>query len=62
MLAPGLVLGLMPFALTFVLYFIDIQHVMVLFGYKMGIWAFSMVCIMVIMAQLWIRKLMQIDV
>ena len=58
----GLVLGLMPFALTIVLYFIDRQHVMVLFGYKMGIWAFSMVCIMVIMAQLWIRKLMQIDV
>ena len=58
----GLVLGLMPFALVIILYFIDREHVMILFGYKLGIWAFTGVCIMVIMAQLWIRKLMQIDV
>ena len=58
----GLVLGLMPFVLIIVLYFIDRQHVMTLFGYQLGIWAFSLVCIMVILAQLWIKKLMQIDV
>ncbi|MFN8390291.1 MAG: type II secretion system F family protein [Bdellovibrionota bacterium] len=58
----GLILGMMPFALVIILYFIDRQHVLTLFGYKLGIWAFTLVCIMVIMAQLWIRKLMQIDV
>jgi len=58
----GLVLGLMPFALVVILYFIDREHVTILFTYKLGIWAFTGVVIMVIMAQLWIRKLMQIDV
>jgi tight adherence protein B len=58
----GLVLGLMPFALVIILYFIDRQHVITLFSYRLGIWAFTLVCIMVILAQLWIRKLMQIDV
>lgn len=58
----GLILGMMPFALIVVLYFVDRQHVYTLFGYQIGIWAFSLVCIMVIMAQLWIRKLLSIDV
>ena len=58
----GLILGMMPFALIIVLYFIDRQHVYTLFGFQLGIWAFTLVCIMVIMAQLWIQKLMQIDV
>ena len=58
----GLILGMMPFALVIILYFIDREHVITLFTYKLGIWAFTLVCIMVIMAQLWIRKLMQIDV
>lgn len=58
----GLILGMMPFALIVVLYFVDRQHIYTLFGYQIGIWAFSAVCIMVIMAQLWIRKLLAIDV
>ena len=58
----GLILGLMPFALVIILYFIDRDHVVTLFSYTLGIWAFTAVCIMVILAQLWIRKLMDIDV
>ena len=58
----GLILGLMPFALVVILYFIDRDHVVTLFSYTLGIWAFTAVCIMVILAQLWIRKLMDIDV
>ncbi len=58
----GLILGLMPFALIVVLYFIDRPHVETLFGYQIGIWAFTAVVIMVILAQLWIRKLLDIDV
>ena len=58
----GMVLGLMPFALVIVLYFIDRQHVETLFKYQLGIWAFSSVIVMVILAQLWIRKLLAIDV
>lgn len=58
----GLILGMMPFALVVILYFIDRDHVVTLFSYTLGIWAFTAVCIMVILAQLWIRKLMDIDV
>ena len=58
----GLILGLMPFVLVVVLYFVDRQHVETLFTEQIGIWAFSGVCIMVILAQLWIRKLLAIDV
>ncbi len=58
----GLILGLMPFALCIILYIIDRDHVVTLFSYTLGIWAFTLVCVMVILAQLWIRKLMDIDV
>ena len=58
----GLILGLMPFALLIALYFVDVQHVRTLFGHQVGIYAFAGVVAMVIIAQVWIRKLMDIDV
>lgn len=58
----GLILGIMPFALIVVLYFVDRQHVETLFTYQLGIWAVAITVGMVIMAQMWIRKLMDIDV
>lgn len=58
----GLILGFMPFALVVILYFVDPGHIDVLFGYQIGRWAFAAVVIMVILAQLWIRKLLDIDV
>lgn len=58
----GLVLGLMPFALIGILWFIDRDHVVTLFSNQIGIWAFFAVIGMVVMAQVWIRKLLDIDV
>lgn len=58
----GLILGLMPFALMVVLYFIDRQHIVTFFTFRLGILAFFVVCFNVFMAQLWIRKLLKIDV
>lgn len=58
----GMILGLMPFALMVVLYFIDRQHIVTFFTYRLGIMAFFVVCFNVLMAQLWIRKLLKIDV
>jgi tight adherence protein B len=58
----GLILGFMPFALVIILYFVEPAHVEVLFGYTFGRWALGAVVIMVILAQLWIRKLLDIDV
>jgi tight adherence protein B len=58
----GLILGLMPFALIVILYFVDRTHVETLFRYQFGIWAVAGVVVMVGMAQLWIRKLLAIDV
>ena len=58
----GLILGAMPFLLLIVLYFIDQAHVKTLFGNQVGIIAFAGVVGMVMIAQLWIRKLMDIDV
>lgn len=58
----GLILGMMPFALIILLYFVDRSHVETLFGYSLGRWAVGAVVMMVIMAQLWIRKLLAIDV
>ncbi len=58
----GLILGFMPFALCIILYFVDPGHIEVLFGFTIGRWAFASVVIMVILAQLWIRKLLDIDV
>ena len=58
----ALILGGMPFALMVILYFVDRNHVETLFGYQLGIWAVTAVVIMVIIAQLWIRKLLSIDI
>ena len=58
----GAVLGCMPFALLILLYFIDREHVETLFGYQVGIWAVSGVVVMVILAQVWISRLLDIDV
>ena len=58
----GIILGGMPFALVGILWFIDRQHVVTLFSNQIGIWAFCGVVVMVVVAQLWIRKLLQIDV
>jgi tight adherence protein B len=58
----GLILGLMPFALCILLFFIDRPHIEALFGYQLGLFAFAIVCGMVVLAQLWIRKLLDIDV
>ena len=58
----GLILGIMPFALIVILWFVDHTHVETLFGYTLGIWAVVLVCVMVFLAQLWMRKLLDIDV
>jgi len=58
----GLILGFMPFALCVILYFVEPGHMETMFSYTLGRWAFATVIIMVIMAQLWIRKLLDIDV
>jgi tight adherence protein B len=58
----GLILGGMPFALMVVLYFIDPSHIETLFHYQIGIWAVCGVVVMIVLAQLWIRKLLTIDV
>jgi tight adherence protein B len=58
----GLILGLMPFALIIILYFIDPAHVETLFSYQIGRWAVAGVVLMVVFAQMWIRKLLAIDV
>lgn len=58
----GLVLGLMPFVLLFVLFFVDRPHVTILFEYTLGLMAVGLVVIMVLVAQLWIRKMVRIDV
>ncbi len=58
----GLVLGVMPFALLVVMFFIDRNHVETLFGNQIGVYAFVGVIFMVLIAQLWIRKLLDIDV
>jgi len=58
----GLILGFMPFALCVILYFIEPGHMETMFTYTIGRWAFATVILMVIMAQLWIRKLLDIDV
>lgn len=58
----GLILSIMPFALIIVLWFIDRTHVETLFGYTIGVWALLAVIIMVVLAQLWITKLLKIDV
>ncbi len=58
----GLILSLMPFALVVILWFVDRTHVETLFGYTLGLWAIALVIIMVVMAQMWIRKLLAIDV
>ncbi|MBL7661922.1 type II secretion system F family protein [bacterium] len=58
----GLILSIMPFALIVILYFVDRGHVEILFGFKLGLIAFFAVIVMVCLAQLWIRKLLAIDV
>lgn len=58
----GMILGIMPFALMVVLWFVDRNHIQTLFGYQIGLWAVAAVVAMVMMAQLWIRKLLDIDV
>lgn len=58
----GLILSMMPFGLIVILWFIDRAHVETLFGYQLGIWAIGLVVVMVAMAQLWINKLLSLDV
>ena len=58
----GFVLSIMPFALIGVLYVVDRAHVETLFGYQVGLWAVMAVILMVGIAQLWIRKLLALDV
>ncbi|MCB0346407.1 MAG: type II secretion system F family protein [Bdellovibrionales bacterium] len=58
----GMILGIMPFALMVILWFVDRNHIETLFGYQIGIWSVALVVGMVLMAQVWIRKLLDIDV
>ena len=60
--AQGIFLGLMPFGLIILLFFVDPNHVEVLFSDKVGLIAFCSVVVMVGVAQLWIKKLLAIDV
>ena len=52
----------MPFGLIILLFFVDPNHVEVLFSDKVGLIAFCSVVVMVGVAQLWIKKLLAIDV
>lgn len=58
----GLILSIMPFALIVILWFVDPTHVETLFGYTVGLIAVAAVVGMVIMAQIWIARLMRLDV
>jgi|GEM_PF-3188011 len=58
----GLILSVMPFALMIILWFIDRAHVETLFGYSIGLGAVAAVVLMVILANVWIAKLLDIDV
>ena len=58
----GQILGAMPFLLILILYFANRPHVVTLFGTNLGLIAFCSVVVMVVLAQLWIRKLLDIDV
>ncbi len=58
----GFILSLMPFGLIGILWFVDRAHVETLFGYQLGMYAVGLVIIMVGLAQLWINRLLAIDV
>ena len=58
----GVILGLLPFGLIIILYFVDRTHVETLFKYQLGLAAVAAVVIMVGLAQVWIRQLLKIDV
>ena len=58
----GMILGCLPFALVVILYFVDRAHIETLFGYQIGIMAFVLVIFMVAFAQMWIKKLLELDV
>jgi len=58
----GLILSVLPFAVLVILWFVEPAHVQTLFGYKIGLMAFFGVIVMVVLAQVWIRKLLAIDV
>lgn len=58
----GLILSVMPFGLILILWFVDPEHVQTLFGYQIGLFAFSAVVLMVFLAQVWINQLLKLDV
>ena len=57
----GLILSIMPFGLMIALWFIDRSHIEALFGYQIGLIAVASVVVMVICANVWISKLLDID-
>lgn len=58
----GAVLSAMPFVLAVVLYFIDPDHIKMLFEYTFGLAAVAAVILLVLAANLWMNRLIRIDV
>jgi tight adherence protein B len=58
----ALVLSGMPFVLLVMLYFIDRQHVELLFTTKIGLFAVGGMVTLVVIANAWIARLMKVDV
>ena len=58
----ALVLSGMPFVLLVMLFFIDRQHVEILFETKIGLAAIGIMVTLVVVANAWISRLMRVDV
>lgn len=58
----ALVMSAMPFGLMLVLYFMDPIHVQLLFGTTVGLIALGVVIVLVVVAFIWIRKIMDVDI
>ena len=58
----ALVMSSMPFGLMIILFFFDPIHVQLLFNNSIGLFAFGVVCALVVGGFFWIRKIMDVDI
>jgi tight adherence protein B len=58
----ALVMSAMPFALVVALYFLEPLHVKLLFSTTIGLAAMGVVCVLSVVAFIWIKKIMDLDV
>lgn len=58
----ALVMSAMPFALVVALYFLEPLHVKLLFSTTIGLLAMGVVCVLSVVAFIWIRRIMDLDV